>query len=56
MSILVLYPISSEAKILEVFKCQGKSIEFGDTTYSVMNKCGEPAFKEEVSVEGCEKV
>jgi len=56
MSAFLFIPFSAEAKILEVFKCQGTAIEVGDTTYAVLKKCGEPAFKEEVSAEGCEKV
>ena len=40
---------------IKVFKCSGKKINNGDTTYSVLKKCGEPAFKELLSNEGCEK-
>ena len=39
----------------KVFRCSGEKIENGDSTYSVLKKCGEPAFKELLSNESCER-
>jgi len=46
---------SSSAEAIEVFRCFGKEINKRDTTYSVLKKCGEPAYKEILSNEGCDK-
>ena len=46
---------SSRAEAIEVFRCFGEEIRNGDTTYSVLKKCGEPAYKEILSNEGCDK-
>lgn len=55
----LLFTLSCNAKAdnrsSKVFKCSGEKIENGDTTYSVLKKCGEPAFKELLSSEGCER-
>ncbi len=45
----------AEAIAIEVFRCFGKEIRKEDTTYSVLKKCGEPAYKEILSNEGCDK-
>jgi hypothetical protein len=45
----------ADTRSSKVFKCSGEKINDGDTTYSVLKKCGEPAFKELLSNEGCER-
>lgn len=45
----------ADTRVLKVFKCQGEKIQNGDTTYSVLKKCGEPAFKEVLSTEESER-
>ena len=51
----VLLIFSSNVEAIEVFRCFGKEIKKRDTTYSVFKKCGEPAYKEILSNEGCDK-
>ena len=50
--------MASESKALKVFVCQGEKIKPGATTYFAYKQCGNPAFKEDISVieEGCEKI
>ena len=56
-ALLLIFIINAEAnsKNIKVFKCSGGKVERGDTTYSVFKRCGEPAFKEILSNEGCDK-
>lgn len=53
---MLVSPVVVDAKILEVMSCKGGRVEIGDTTYSVFKKCGEPAYKETISAEECEKI
>ncbi len=46
---------SAEARVIKAFTCSGKRIKIGDSTYSVLKKCGEPAYKELLSNEGCDR-
>jgi hypothetical protein len=53
---LLISSSSAEAgRVIKVFKCFGERVENGDTTYSVFKKCGEPAYKEVLTNEGCDK-
>lgn len=45
----------ADTRSTKVFRCSGEKIEIGDTTYSVLKKCGEPAYQELLSNEGCER-
>jgi hypothetical protein len=47
--------VCADTRISKVFKCSGEKIEYGDTTYTVLKKCGEPSFKELLSTEGNEQ-
>ena len=49
------YNAGADTRSIKVFRCSGEKINTGDTTYSVLKKCGEPAFKELLSNEGCER-
>ena len=55
-TILYVLLTVSQATAVEVFRCQGKEVRKGDTTFTVIQKCGQPAYKEEISAKGCEKV
>jgi len=52
----IIVAFSSSANADKVFKCSSEKITKGDSTYSVLKKCGEPAYKETVSSEGCDKI
>ena len=54
--IVAVLPAASKAKVLKVFHCSGEKVEIGDSTYSVLKRCGEPAYSEDVSAEGCDRV
>lgn len=54
--IVTVLPTASRAKVLRVFRCSGEKVEIGDTTYSILKRCGEPAYGEDVSAEGCDRV
>lgn len=56
-ALLLIFTVNSGAsRVVRVFRCQGQEVDFRDTTYAVLKKCGEPAYKETISSEGCEKV
>jgi hypothetical protein len=55
LTVMFVLPTIVDAKILEVMSCRGGRVEIGDTTYSVLKKCGEPAYQEIISADGCEK-
>lgn len=59
VSILTLAGIAllfSNANANRVFKCSGgEKVQKGDSTYSVLKKCGEPAYRETISSIGCDK-
>ena len=52
---LLISSSGAEARFIKVFKCFGKKVEIGDTTYSVLKKCEEPAYREILTNEGCDK-
>jgi len=56
--VMVCFSLSfaQNAHTVEVFRCNGEEVRLKDTTYSVMKKCGQPAYQEVISAEGCEKV
>lgn len=47
---------ASQAKVLEVFRGSGEKVEIGDSTSSVLKRCGESAYSEDASAEGCDRV
>ncbi|MBU0675827.1 MAG: DUF2845 domain-containing protein [Proteobacteria bacterium] len=53
---LLVFSSIAHGKVLEVFYCNGGKVDIGDTSYSVLKKCGTPAFQEIISAEGCDKV
>ena len=52
----LIFASAADAKVIYTFSCFGKSVENGDTTYSVLKKCGEPTYKETLSNKGCTKI
>lgn len=55
LSIIFIFSLASEAESAQVFRCFGKKVNKGDTTYSVLKKCGDPSYKETLSCEDCVK-
>lgn len=54
---ILLLIFATEACAVQVLRCKdGKEIRTGDSTYSVLKRCGQPAYQEVVSAEGCDKV
>ena len=47
---------SASALANRVFRCLGERVNTGDSTYSVLKKCGDPAYQEIISSESCDKV
>ena len=39
-----------------MLRCEGKEVDLRGSTFTVLQKCGEPAFREVISAEGCEKI
>lgn len=57
LAVLFTLPFNAGAdtQSTKVFKCSGEKIEIGESTYSVLKKCGEPAYQEVLTNEGCDK-
>jgi hypothetical protein len=49
---------AGESKAIKVFWCQGQKISLGNSTYFVQKYCGQPAYKEDITVanEGCARI
>jgi len=56
LALFLILTLTTLAHSASVFRCKGKEVRRGDTTFAVVQKCGQPAYKEEISAKGCEKV
>ncbi|MBU0729206.1 MAG: DUF2845 domain-containing protein [Proteobacteria bacterium] len=54
--VFLLNAFPANAAALKVLKCKGEKISAGDSSYFVLKNCGEPAYKETLSNEGCVKI